>query len=629
MEQQDLGQESARPIESFQIFATHRDVLGATVLFGDGLVALGAPIALRDHAPIAFLIGWSALVIATSYGWELVQRLYSRVESESGQIRDRWGWLSTVVWGALPWIVFDSIDNGTVAWVLVFVVGFGIMGDLMYESPMDAPSFDAMLLTYGGSYLLAFALHLQLLPAAAVGVTAVSMVVSSRIWLNVGEVLIERRQQIEAEARTDALTGQGNRVRAVEAVAELIAAGHPIINCAFIDVDDFKHLNDNHGYAAGDEVLRAIGTAIRNHLPPSWTVARFGGDEFVAVGPGKADLNALIDVSLLIPAQQPIEIAQSLSIGTTSLPAADLSAERLFREAGSALRHAKRLGKHQVLEYTEQLRMAERSRLTHAGLVEAALDAGEIRPWAQLIVDLDTGHPVGMELLARWQQPDGTVVPPDEFIPVIEEQGRGPILGLQMITHAIETLADPEVAANGAFVSINLSARHLYHRRLPAEVLGLLSAHHVPPGRLVLEITESQQLPSSPIWRETAERLRNLGIGLAMDDLGAGYSSVEQLLAVPFSHLKVDRVLTQALDRPGTAQLAAGFRAMADGAGMLVIAEGVETREQVDAMRHAGFEWGQGFFFHRPEPLPDATAHMLAAQGASRTTASTDQRPRS
>ena len=155
----------------------------------------------------------------------------------------------------------------------------------------------------------------------------------------------------------------------------------------------------------------------------------------------------------------------------------------------------------------------------------------------------------------------------------------------------------------GLFVSVNISARHLYHRRLPSEILTLLSQHHVSAERLILEITESQHLPSSPIWRETAHQLRTLGIGLAMDDLGTGYATVEQLLDVPFSHVKVDRMFTQALDRPGTAQLAAAFATIAAGAGMSAVVEGLETADQVEVMRRAGYRCGQGFYFHRPEPL--------------------------
>ena len=162
------------------------------------------------------------------------------------------------------------------------------------------------------------------------------------------------------------------------------------------------------------------------------------------------------------------------------------------------------------------------------------------------------------------------------------------------------------------FASVNISARHLYHRRLPAEVLALLGKYNVNPERLVLEITESQHLPSSPIWKDTADQLRTLGIGLAMDDLGTGYATVEQLLAVPFSHVKVDQVLTHSLDRAGTAELAAAIASIARGAGMTAIIEGIETSEELAAMITAGYRYGQGFHFHRPEPLADAVTTIVS-----------------
>ncbi len=593
----------APPRESSRIFATHRDVLGTVVLLGDSLVAIGVPLALRGHAPMWALVTWSVLVVLTSYGWELVQRLYPTRNHDDDRIRDRWGWVSTFVWAALPWIVFDVLGDGAVAWALVFVVVFGVATDLLYESPADAPSFNAMLAVYSGSSMIAFAVELQFLQVGAVVISVITFMFGAEVWREVNEVLIERRAIIERDANTDSLTGLATRTSAIAAVDTLVAAGHPSVFCAFIDIDDFKYLNDNHGYATGDEVLKAVGAHLAGHLPASWTIARFGGDEFVAVGPEPADLDGLVETTVTIHGNEAFEIAQSLSVGVTSLPSDGLEAESLFREAGSALRHAKQLGKHQVLEVTDRLRATDESRATLGGRAGAALNAGEIVPWAQLIVDLESGEPEGMELLARWVQADGTVIPPNEFVPVIEEQGRGPALGLRMIGHAVEALARGEIRERDLFVSVNISARHLYHRRLPSEILTLLSQHHVSAERLILEITESQHLPSSPIWRETAHQLRTLGIGLAMDDLGTGYATVEQLLDVPFSHVKVDRMFTQALDRPGTAQLAAAFATIAAGAGMSAVVEGLETADQVEVMRRAGYRCGQGFYFHRPEPL--------------------------
>ncbi|MEM9521392.1 MAG: bifunctional diguanylate cyclase/phosphodiesterase [Actinomycetota bacterium] len=599
------------PTEGSQIFAVRRSLLGGVVLLADALVAIGAAIGLRGEASVALLAAWAVLVVATSYGWEFIQRLYPNRQTQSDRIQDRLGWVATIVWAGLPWIVFDSIEAGATAWLLVFVVVYGVATDLFYQSPTELPEFDVQLLIYPGSFVVAFALNTQWLPVGAVVVAGVSLVVAARVWLEVNDVLIERREKIEEDARTDPLTGLATRAAAIEAVEQLVAEGHPTVFCAFIDIDDFKYLNDNHGYALGDAVLRAVGRDLVQKLPDTWTVARFGGDEYVAVGPTRADFSRVIESQLNIDGREAFQIAQSLTVGLTALPSVDLEAGALFREAGAALRHAKQLGKHQVIEVTPHLRAADASRNELGSQAGAALDAGEITPWAQLIIDLDTGRPAGLELLARWQRADGTMISPAEFIPVIEEQGRGPALGMQMITHAIDALSAPAVRREGLFVSVNVSARHLYHRRLPDEITDLLVLRGVDANRLILEITESEHLPSSPIWRETADRLRVAGIGLAMDDLGTGYSTVEKLLDVPFSHVKIDRVLTQALHRPGTAQLAAAFATMAAGASMSAVVEGIETDEQVGAMRAAGYHLGQGFLFHRPEPLQTAVDHAL------------------
>ncbi len=545
----------------------------------------------------------------------MAQRVYTSFDDDDERRRDRWAWASTIVWAALPWLVLDNLHSPQVAWVLVYVVVFGIITDLLYLGETDAPALDVMLMTYVGSFAIALATGGHIVQIAAIIIAGGTLAGGSLVWFEVSGELIRRRERSEHEARTDTLTGLATRTAATEAVHQLIAAGSPLVHCAFIDLDDFKHLNDNHGYDVGDAVLQAVGRELVSRLPTSWTVARFGGDEFVAIGPDSVDFDSLIDVQAGGPGDATFDVTQSLSVGTTSLANADASASRLFREAAAALRFAKRLGKHQVLSMTDELRAVDELQAELGAQASTALQSGEIIPWAQAIIDLDSREILGYELLARWQRPDGSMIYPDEFVPVIEDQGRGPALGLLMITHAIEALAHPTLRNRSTFISVNVSARHLYHRRLPAEILSLLGHHGVAPHRLVLEITESQHLPSSPIWRATAEELRTLGIGLAMDDLGTGYASVEQLLQFPFTHVKVDRMLAQEPSRPGTAELAAAIATIAAGADMIAIMEGIETDEQALAMRAAGYRVAQGFLFHRPEPLDDAIA-LLANSGS-------------
>lgn len=605
------GRVSATDSVNREIFSIHRNFIGGLVFFGDIVVAVGAPVALWNYGSRPALISWAVLIIITSYAWELIQRRYPEMSKDNERLRDRWGWLSSLTWAALPWLMIDTIDDGMVAWVLVFVITFAIGTDLLFLSQTDAPSLDVMVLVYGGSYVAAFAIELQLLPIGAVIIAGSSFIVASAAWSQVASELVDKRVESEERRRTDDLTGLATRTAATEAVNRLLAEGAAQIHCAFVDIDDFKHLNDNHGYAVGDAVLKAVGQLLRDHVADGWTVARFGGDEFVAVGAEPVDFHQLIEAEIRLPENGDLTISQSLSIGLSTADGGRASVNDLFREAASALRFAKRLGKHQVLEMTDELRLLEASNVSIGGRAGAALEAGEIVPWAQTIVDLETEEPVGLELLARWEQPDSSMIPPEVFVPIIENQGRGPTLGLQMINHAIEALASPSLRHRSTFITVNVSARHLYHRRLPAEILALLGRHNVDAQRLVLEITESDLLPSSPIWRETAHQLRTLGLGIAMDDFGTGYSSMQQLLEIPFTHVKVDRIITQSISRPGASDLASAVGSMASGAGMVAIVEGIETREQLDSLRPSSCRLGQGYLFHRPAPLAEVLANEI------------------
>jgi diguanylate cyclase (GGDEF)-like protein len=597
-----------------EVFSRHRELLGLLVAFGDIALAVGAVIGFWDHMDHRWLLTWGALIIITSAMWEIAARKYPESTSVNGKLRNQMAWISTIIWGSLPWMMMGSLSNGAVAWMLVFVIVFAIATDLLYVTSGDAPAIDYMVLAYTFSFVAALATEFQFLPLAAIVLAGAIIVAIASAWTTVAVELIEKRTESETLSKIDALTGLSTRGGAIEAARQLISDGAENIHCAFIDIDDFKHLNDNHGYDVGDSALQSVGRFIRQELPADWTVSRFGGDEFVAVGSTLFDFDDLVETVIHFGDHENLTISQSLSIGFTSVPA-DLNTveSELFREASAALRFAKRLGKRQVMVMTDELRALEDSKIALGGRVGAALEAGEIVPWAQKIINFDTGEVVGIELLARWEQPDGALIMPDTFIPVIEDQGRGPELGLVMITNAIEALAHPQLRDQSAFVTVNISARHLYHRHLPTEVFGLLAHHNVTPRQIVLEITGSQDLPSSPIWRETANHLRALGIGLAMGDFGSGYSSMEQLLEFPFTHVKIDRVITHAHERPGAADLASAIAAMTSGSGMVTIVECIDTDEQLTAMRQAGYQLGQGFLFHRPEPLADVMASVTSS----------------
>ncbi len=220
----DAGAREQLPSEGSQIFARHRDLLGVAVLGGDTVVAISAAVALRAHAPVGLLVAWVAVAIVSSYGWEFIQRLYPNQNRRHDRIDDRLGWVATIAWATLPWMVIGAVDQGEVAWILVFVVGFGIATDLLYQSPTETPELDVQLILYPTSFVVAFALSGQWLPIVAVGAMAFSLVVAARVWLDVNEVLIERRTKIEEDAKTDPLTGLATRAAATE-IVEAFAGG--------------------------------------------------------------------------------------------------------------------------------------------------------------------------------------------------------------------------------------------------------------------------------------------------------------------------------------------------------------------------------------------------------------------
>lgn len=600
-----------------QLNEMQRARLGPVEAIGDLIVAIGVPVLLWNDAPPVPLLAWGLIVALSAYVWEVVNKAHRDHSGESDNLLTWFGWFTTITWAVLPWLAWPSLDDRGVVWILVFVVVFGVAADTLFVTQTSAVSVDEMVLVYVASFLIAFASHGQIAAIIATLAAGTTFIIGG---VGLGEVtggLVAQRLESERRSRVDPLTGIGTRLAASEALAEMLAAEPERIYCAFFDLDDFKQLNDNYGYDIGDAALRIVASLLVKELPSGWMIARFGGDEFVAIGPSAPDLERTNEVHLTLPTHGNLVLTQPLSVGLTSVVAIDATADLLFKEGASALRAAKRSGKRQLVVMTNELREQARAHTVLSARVGRALEQGHIVPWAQPIVELHNQRIVGLEILARWPQSDGSMVLPDDFIPIIEDQGAGPALGLLMIQHAIDALAWPHNRNSSVYVSVNLSARHLFQGRLPAEVRDMLAAAKVPPHRLVLEITESQHLPSSPIWGETARQLRDLGVGLALDDFGTGYSSMDQLLSMPFSHLKVDRLITKSVSRPGGAQMASAIVAMATGSGMVTIAEGIETVEQKSTMQDLGYRFGQGFLFARPAPL-DVAMGPSAWLGSSR-----------
>lgn len=600
----DLAAARARVQE--EIHREQRRLLDRADTAGIGAIAVLTPALLWDFVDRTLLFGWGATLLVLTLTCGPLAVPESQVGTTARVRRTIWIWGSSLLWAALPWLDIGAVEQGAVAWILVFVAVYGITSDVVFLPQTDPNGLYRLLSGYTTSFIVVLAIAQQWGAVVSVVGFLWLLAIGGLGWSQLTHNLTDKRIETELRLLVDELTGVGTRIAAILAIDDLRASDAADIHCVFLDIDDFKHLNDTYGYAAGDAALCGVADLMRAALPDDWQVARFGGDEFVAIGASMPDLRALdeVEVSLSAHGEGP-RLRLALSVGVTRISRDAADPDVLFREAGEALRIAKTTGKHRTVEMTTERREHYATRLDLGRAVGRAIEREEIIAFGHLIVDLHDGAPAGVELLARWPRADGTVTMPGEFVPVVEEQGRGAQLGDLMMRHAVTFGRRLVTAGLPHFLTVNLSARHLFHRDLAAEIATLLRDAELPAAQLVLEITESQHLPQSSAWKATATELRALGVGLAIDDFGTGYSSMEQLLSMPFSHLKADRIITTAHERPGAGDLASAVAAMATGAGMVAIAEGIETDDQRRQMIDAGYCYGQGFLFGKPQPLDE------------------------
>jgi diguanylate cyclase (GGDEF)-like protein len=450
----------------------------------------------------------------------------------------------------------------------------------------------------------------------------------SSITLNVFKVLREsiaeaERSQALAErmqvlARTDVVTGLANRAglnhALVEALVDLPAEA--ALGLFWIDLDRFKEVNDLLGHQTGDRVLAEIGRRLRATLPAGDTIARFGGDEFV-ICTRVADKHACEKIAALVQDEitRPIgldgeRLEMQASIGIACLPDDGKDADALMKAADLALYRAKANGKNQACFFDATMtRELVRRREIEAEL-RLALQRDELSIFFQPIVDLETGRIRTFEALVRWFHPEKGELKPDEFIPVAEESGVIVALGNWITAQAARAAAQWPADVT---LAVNLSPLQI---KAPGAAVGILKAlkeAQLDPARLELEVTESLFLEDSPVVRSFVEVLSKVGVQFALDDFGTGYSSLAYIHNWPFSKIKVDRSFVSGphVGRKSDAIIRAVSQ-MAATLDMTIVAEGLETIEQVQAVRDAGCTLGQGFYFSRA--VPDYLAAMLLAQ---------------
>ena len=433
----------------------------------------------------------------------------------------------------------------------------------------------------------------------------------------------EAEEQLRHQAFHDALTGLANRSlftnRVEHALVLRSQQTRTEVAVLFLDLDDFKGVNDTLGHAAGDTLLRGVGVRLREALSPSYTVARMGGDEFAVLIEEVAGTPTAVDAAERIVAslQTPFELEGREVFVTASVGIAiGTVADDLLRAADVAMYRAKASGKAQYVLYAPRMAEDFVGRLELVAELRRARCEEEFVIHYQPVVDLESGAVVGVEALVRWEHPTRGLLAPDEFIPLAEETGKIVELGKWVLAEACAQVARWRAETPGAAelsLNVNVSTRQVRPGVLVESVRSALAASGLPPKTLTLELTESVLARRHEELRAVLAEVALLGVRLALDDFGTGYSSLSLLQDLPVHTLKVDRSFVNALDADTTRQ---GFvQAIVDLAQTLdvsLVAEGMETAAQTTELRRLGCQVGQGFHFSPPLGA-DEVGELLAA----------------
>jgi diguanylate cyclase (GGDEF)-like protein len=432
---------------------------------------------------------------------------------------------------------------------------------------------------------------------------------------------------LRLSAQTDALTHLPNRTLLLERINDCLRTAwqsdsHPTLY--FVDLDRFKNINDSLGHAAGDEVLKMVAIRLSKAAPEHSTVARLSGDEYVVLDPSTRSPGSSLALAerLLSIFREPLPITQgdvfvTASIGVASLsPSSSSSAEDLLRHADTAMYRAKDAGRNCLAVYDESMHERVAHRLSVETALYRALDRRELRLFHQPILDLESGDVVGFEALMRWQQADGTMVSPAEFIPIAEDTGTIIPIGSWALLEALTQLRhwiDDGVCSESATMSVNVSPRQLSDPNFPSIVNEALTRSGVSPQLLWLEVTESVMIAEPELALATLRRVRSLGVRIALDDFGTGYSSLSLLQKFPLQRIKIDRAFVHGVaDNPNDRSLVRTIVAMGRSLGLDMVAEGVESVHQLQVLSDLGCTKAQGYLISHPVPA-DAMRSTVAA----------------
>ena len=448
-----------------------------------------------------------------------------------------------------------------------------------------------------------------------------------RGWRGVGSDVTQAtlaEQQVVQLARYDGLTGLPNRstfIAQLELSLNRARAKQQALAVFFIDLDRFKTVNDSLGHAAGDSLLKVMAERLSSLMRESDMVARLGGDEFVVLMDGGLDADALSKVArrmlgvLCEPLRlsgRPLQVSASIGIGLYPADGSDVAS--LLKSADTAMYLAKSRGKNNFQFFTADLSQRASRHFAMEGKLRHAAERGELRLHYQPRYELDRTQMCGMEALLRWQHPQRGLLGPGEFIELAEESGLIVPIGRWVLDEACRQIRRwRDTGLNPPRCSINLSVRQFSHEAIVDEVRTALDRAGLEPDSLEVEITESMLMADTEHAQTVMNSLHQLGIRIAIDDFGIGYSSLAYLKRFPAKTLKIDRSFVQGLpDDRDDAAITQAVIAMAHSLGMQVVAEGVETQAQLEFLRHHRCDEVQGYLLARPLP-PDLLVSLLPA----------------
>jgi diguanylate cyclase (GGDEF)-like protein len=441
------------------------------------------------------------------------------------------------------------------------------------------------------------------------------LVVSSR---DITEQRAAEREVVRL-ASYDDLTRLPNRNLSLRSLEERVAVARSTgggVGLLYLDIDRFKSVNDSLGHYCGDLLLQQASDRLRAIVPANGTLARHGGDEFIVALPGDAkdDVEALAQ-RILGAFRAPFaidvhELHVTCSIGFCRFPEDGADVETLLRHADTAMYEAKAAGRNTFRRFVPEMNARVHATLTLANDLHRGLASGEFDTAYQPVIDVKSEAIVGYEALIRWHRADGVAIGPADFIPVAEDIGLIEEMGLLVFERACRRVRAWARAGRPDFVvSVNVSVRQLLDRDFVRAIRACAQLYDVRPESIDLEITENIFANEDSSIRKSVDELRALGFGIVIDDFGVGYSSLGYLRRLAPTKVKIDRAfVSRMLVEPGAAAIVKAVVGLGSAFGFTVVAEGVETRAEFDAIRAAGCDQAQGYLFGRPQPIVNITA---------------------